>query len=119
MPAALFIPEEHNCCYRYSYSGALQPQLPLAQLIIQRSIHSHIHTLRLTHATHTLMAPLSYSGRPPSRLFQCISQSGAVDPRENFSHIELPANKPLAHRADINMAHVPAPRLQIIMLVII
>lgn len=114
MPAALFIPEEHNCCYRYSYSGALQT--PAASVSANNTAqytracaYTHTHTHRLTHATHTFTATLSYSGRPPSRPFQCISQSGAVGAGANTSHIELPANEPLAHRTDIRMEHVPAP----------
>lgn len=72
-------------------------------------MRTHAYTHRLTHATHTFTATLSYSGRPPSRPFQCISQSGAVGAGANTSHIEPPANEPLAHRTDIRMEHVPAP----------
>lgn len=56
MPTALFIPEEHNCCYRYSYSGALQT--PAASVSANNTAqythacaHTDIHTQ--THACHT------------------------------------------------------------------
>lgn len=61
MPAALFIPEEHNCCYRYSYSGALQT--PAASVSANNTAqythacaHTHTHTdSRMPHTLSRLL----------------------------------------------------------------
>lgn len=63
MPTALFIPEEHNCCYRYSYSGALQTPAALPQLIIQSSICT-TYTQIGTHTPHSF----GYFGSSPYSL---------------------------------------------------
>lgn len=47
MPAALFIPEEHNCCYRYSYSGALQTP---AASVSANNTAQYTHACAHTHA---------------------------------------------------------------------
>lgn len=112
MPAALFIPEEHNCCYRYSYSGALQTSAA--------SVSAN-NTAQYTHTHSCMPLTLSWLLQDTVHLHgfcSAISQSGAVDPGGNTSHIELPANEPVAHKTDLSVEHVPAQRLQIIMLII-
>lgn len=72
MPTALFIPEDHNCCYRYSYSGTLQTPAALPQLIIQCRIRA-----TCTHISTATSGP----HHPNSKCFLCLSQWWAATGR--------------------------------------
>ncbi len=109
MPTALFIPEEHNCCYRYSYSGALQTPAALPQLIIWcsiRTINLHTHT-----HTHTLWATFG-PHHPPSKNFLYLSQWWAATGSQ-FWRAHLPqraaCQQALTHTRYITTEPVPIP----------
>ncbi len=116
MPTALFIPEEHNCCYRYSYSGALQTPAALPQLIIQCSIRTtYLHT-----HTHTLLATFG-PRRPPSKVLPVSMR--AMSSRRQSWRAHLPhraaCQRALTQARYITARAFPPSRLQIIMHIII
>ena len=127
MPTALFIPDEHNCCYRYSYSGALQTPAALPQLIIQCSIrtnylHAHKQTHTHTH-THTLLATFG-PHRPPSKYFLYLSEqwwaaTGRQSWRAHLPHRSA-CQQALTHTIVSYITTEPVPsRLQIITHIIV
>lgn len=105
MPTALFIPEEHNCCYRYSYSGTLQTPAALPQLIIQCSIYTvYTHTYTATFGPH----------HPNSKRFLCLSRWWAATGRQSWrAHLShwAACQQALTHAHYITTAPVlnPAP----------
>lgn len=74
MPATLFIPEEHNCCYRYSYSEALHAAAAWPQLILQYNAN-YMHTHKYT-AAHAAAADCSHNFFPPA--------ASCIDPPNGF-----------------------------------